>query len=132
MCIVHAITRDGPLATFGVDGRPVAGHEFVASGRGKKLQRRKMGEGEHTAEYLFEGKSKGDYHDSMNNRNFEEWVELQLVPTFEAKYRDKKMILVLDNAPYHHNIELPPLTSMNKGKLKKLLQDHGECPPKPT
>lgn len=88
------------MCTYGSDGVPHFGDEFVASGSGKALKKRVMGEGEHTAEYLFIGKSKGDYHDSMNAKNFSEWVEQRLVPTFVAKYGEEmRMILVLDNAP---------------------------------
>ena len=64
----------------------------------------------------------------MNNQNFfSEWVDLLLAPTFEARYPGKKMILILDNAPYHHNIELEPLTGLNKSELATLLLDHSEC-----
>ena len=38
----------------------------------------------------------------MNGENFMKWVENRLLPAFNAKYPDKKMILILDNAPYHH------------------------------
>ena len=131
MCIVHAITKDGPLVVPdpAPGGPVVAGHEFVRSGRGAKMKRRTfpLPNNEFTAEYLFEGKSKGDYHDSMNNQNFSEWVDLQLVPTFEARYPGKKMILILDNAPYHHNIELEPLTGLNKSECVALLLEHSEC-----
>ena len=98
---MHAITKDGPLCTYKSDHEPHYGDEFVRArrGTGKTLQKREMGEGEHTAEYLFLGKSKGDYHDSMNDKNFAEWVDERLVPTFEAKFPGKRMILVLDNAP---------------------------------
>ena len=38
----------------------------------------------------------------MNGENFMKWFENRLLPAFNAKYPDKKMILILDNAPYHH------------------------------
>ena len=60
---------------------------------------------EHTCEYLFLKKSTGDYHGMIKNQNFMEWVDEKLIPTFKARFPDKKMILVLDNAPYHHVIE---------------------------
>ena len=41
----------------------------------------------------------------IKNQNFMEWVDEKLIPTFKARFPDKKMILVLDNAPYHHIIE---------------------------
>ena len=46
--------------------------------------------------------SSGDYHDNMNSDMFMKWVEQRLVPTFEAQFPGKKMILIADNAPYHH------------------------------
>lgn len=101
VCILHAITKDGPLCTKDdTTGEPHYGDAFVKSGRGKALQPRELSPGEHTAEYLFIGKAKGDYHDSMNAKNFAEWVEQRLEPTFEHLYPGKRMILVLDNAPF--------------------------------
>ena len=105
ICIVHAITKDGPLTTreggdhFDSRAVPHYGDHFVKARGGKTLKPRTMGEGEHTAEYLFIGNTKGDYHESMNARNFDEWVKGRLIPTFEAIYPGKRMVLVLDNAP---------------------------------
>ena len=48
---------------------------------------------------------KGDYHKNMNGENYFEWVKKRLIPTFQEAFGDPtetKMILVLDNAPYHH------------------------------
>lgn len=125
---MHAITKDGPLCS-GTKG----GDHFVPSCGGYSLKPRELDDDEHTAEYIFLGKSNtSDYHDSMNNQNFQNWVDTRLRPTFEAMYcigpdktKHKKMILVLDNAPYHHNIELPPLTSLNKRDVVALLNKHG-------
>jgi len=100
VCILHAITKDGPLCTHDTTGEPHYGDAFVKSGRGKALRPRELSPGEHTAEYLFIGKAKGDYHDSMNAKNFAEWVEQRLEPTFEHLFPGKRMILVLDNAPF--------------------------------
>ena len=57
-----------------------------------------------TCEWVFRSKSRIlDYHGNMDGDFFLNWVEHQLIPTFKAKYGDeKKLILVLDNAPYHH------------------------------
>ena len=41
---------------------------------------------------------------------------------FAKKYADKKMILILDNAPYHHMQGIPSLTSMTKDKLVSLME----------
>ena len=108
ICIVHAITKKGPLCTRdATSGVPHYGDEFVRSGSGKALKPRAMGDGEHTAEYLFMGKKSKDYHDSMNSTNFGEWVDQRLVPTFEANYPGKRMILVLDNAPCVARVNVP-------------------------
>ena len=56
-----------------------------------------------TAELIFAAKSAcGDYHDQFNGEMFQMWLEYRLKPAFEALFPGKKMILVLDNAPYHH------------------------------
>ena len=126
ICMLHAITKHGPLATKDASGVPVMGDEFVKCKGGVKLQPREMPPGEHTAEYLFEGKTKSkDYHDQMNNQNFQEWVETRLVPTFEVEFPGKIMILVLDNAQYHHNIALPNLNDLKKKDTVDLLKHHG-------
>ena len=45
-----------------------------------------------------------DYHDTMTGEFFMYWIEKRLTPSFEARYPGKNMILVLDNAPYHHSL----------------------------
>jgi transposase len=61
---------------------------------------------ENTAEWVWEAKaSRGDYHDQMDGDMFEWWLENRLFPAFEAKYgSEMKMILVMDNASYHHQL----------------------------
>jgi hypothetical protein len=56
-----------------------------------------------TAECIWKSDTKtGDYHDNMNSEMFMNWVTKKLVQTFEAMYPGKRMILILDNAAYHH------------------------------
>ena len=56
-----------------------------------------------TSEMIFRAKhATGDYHDNMNGEMFDKWLTERLFPTFEAVFPGKKMILVMDNAPYHH------------------------------
>ena len=57
-----------------------------------------------TAEMIFRAKSaRGDYHDNMDCDVFLMWLDRRMVPAFRAKHGpDKTLILVLDNAPYHH------------------------------
>ena len=44
----------------------------------------------------------GDYHKNMNEKNFEKWVRKRLIPSFEKCCPEKRMIVVMNNAPYHH------------------------------
>lgn len=37
----------------------------------------------------------------MDGEMYFKWVKERLVPTFERKYPNKKMILVIDNARFH-------------------------------
>ena len=47
----------------------------------------------------------GDYHDNMDGEGFNWWLLHRLIPAFKFKYGDDmKMILVMDNAPYHHQM----------------------------
>jgi len=70
--------------------------------------------------------SDGDYHKNMNGEIFLNWVNHRLIPAFEAKYgRKKKMILVLDNAAYHHWMGPNGWTpsKLNKKQLAHKLED---------
>ena len=93
MILVHAITKDSFLAGT------VAGERYDVD---------EWDTGKHpTTEMVFRSKYAvkhrvKDYHDTMDGEFFQYWVENRLVPAFEGKYPGKKMILCLDNAPYHH------------------------------
>ncbi|CAF4647571.1 unnamed protein product, partial [Rotaria sp. Silwood2] len=80
LILVHAITNDGLLHKTG-------------SSSNKTI----------TAELIYEAKHpSGDYHSNMDGHNFRLWSNQQLFSAFQAKYgRKKRMILMLDNAPYH-------------------------------
>ena len=55
-----------------------------------------------TAAFVHEAASyNDDYHKNVGGDTFTLWVKNRLVPTFQALYPDKKMILVMDNASYH-------------------------------
>ena len=93
MIIVHAITKDGFLLPEGVR---LDVDEWKA-GRTP------------TCEMVFRSKYAvkhhvRDYHDTMDGPFFMYWVQNRLTSAFQAKYPGKKMILVLDNAPYHHTL----------------------------
>ena len=57
-----------------------------------------------TAEMVYRVKSsRGDYHDNMDTDTFLMWLDRRMVPAFRAKHgADKTLVLILDNAPYHH------------------------------
>ncbi|CAF1041025.1 unnamed protein product [Rotaria sordida] len=80
LIIVHAITSDGLL------------HK-IDSSTNKTI----------SAELIYEANNPfGDYHSNMDGYNFRLSVDQHLFPVFQAKYGyEKRMILVLDNAPYH-------------------------------
>ena len=40
----------------------------------------------------------------MDGEMFEKWLEIRLIPAFTAQFPNKKMILVMDNASYHHEL----------------------------
>jgi len=90
LIIVHALTKDGLLN--------VKGHERQQDTEQLDDSRAK------TAEWVFVGPvKKADYHKNMNGENFMKWVKQRLIPAFKTQYSNgEKMILVLDNAPYHH------------------------------
>ena len=44
---------------------------------------------------------------------------------FEKKYPNKKMILVADNAPYHHKRITGSLGSVSKNKLIEMIVSYG-------
>jgi hypothetical protein len=46
--------------------------------------------------------SMGYYHNNMNGDIYMKWLKNRLFPSFAAAFPDKQMILVLDNARYHH------------------------------
>jgi transposase len=66
----------------------------------------------------------GDYHDNMNSDNFEKWVNNKLLPTFERLYPGKQMVLICDNAPYHHKREIGSLSSKSKTQLLELAKKY--------
>ena len=79
-----------------------------------------------TAEVLWVAQSNsGDYHKNMTSERFMMWVENRLAPTFQRLYPNKKMILCLDNAAYHHNRGVPSLSTISsKPSMLKLMQEH--------
>jgi hypothetical protein len=114
---MHAITPDGPLVEYDEDNKPADRIEWngdtphPANHPGELL----------TCETIWRASSSsGDYHDNMNSEMFLKWVEEALIPTFERLYPEKEMILMCDNAPYHHKRELDSFSSKTKKELVAL------------
>lgn len=110
LILLHAMTKDGLL----VKDKSIAASDDVM-----RVER--------TAELIFPGLNMNeDYHESMNGEVFAAWVEKRLIPAFKTKYKEKRMALVLDNAPYHHSHPTGyknPL-KMAKGELAAWLTSH--------
>ena len=109
LCIIHAITLDGPLCEYEENGvTPVCDIQWT----GDTCHPEKRADGKITCETLWVAQSHtGDYHDNMNSDMFMKWVQEKLCPVFERKYPGKKMILITDNAPYHHKRVIGSLSS---------------------
>ena len=90
----HAITRFSFIAANGPDGTGIPEPAM----EGTRDQRP-------TAGWVWYAESGIKvYHDNMDGAGFEWWVENRLIPGFEAQFPGKKMILVMDSASYHHQM----------------------------
>jgi hypothetical protein len=66
----------------------------------------------------------GNYHDNMKSDMFMKWVVEKLLPSFEKLHPGKKVVLLLDNAPYHHKQQIGNLKSKSKKQLVELCIKH--------
>lgn len=140
LIMVHAITKHGPLVTRcdaessdgGIEptGFPVEEGWFKGKEKGRGIQGKENfthAEVE-TSEFLWQAKlAKGDYHAAMTDEMFMTWLEKRLTPAFRKVFGDKKMILILDNASYHHGYDCEvkvPETNSKKFNTE-LLRKHG-------
>jgi hypothetical protein len=90
LILLHAMTRHG-LLTAPRRGRSTAAPTNVVSDE------------ELGCELIFEGLiDSEDYHKNMDGQVFMQWVQNRLIPTFKRSFPGKKLILLLDNASYHH------------------------------
>jgi hypothetical protein len=117
LIMIHAITPDSPLCERDDDNTPVSDLVW----KGDTCHPTVRPDGKLTCEAMWKAEShSGDYHDNMNSENFEKWVDNKLIPTFHKLYPGKQMILVCDNAPYHHKREIGSLSSKTKAQLLEL------------
>ena len=114
--ILHGITKDGLLYKKG---------EQRITDDSADIEKERC-----SAEWVFNGPvKKGDYHRNMNETNFYKWVTLRLIPSFKKVYPGKRMILVMDNAPYHHIRDenyIDPLQLKREGLFNELILTAGK------
>jgi hypothetical protein len=60
----------------------------------------------------------GDYHDSMNEKNFGLWVLTPLLPNLE-----EPLLIVMDSVPYHIVLEELPTHSWRRNEIVVWLQE---------
>jgi transposase len=121
LVILHAITENGPLAELDEQGVPVDDLDW----NGDTPHPVERPDGKLTCETLWmASSSKGDYHDNMNGEMFLQWVENKLIKTFQKLYPHKKMVLVADNAAYHHVRVIGSLSGLSKKKIVELMKEH--------
>jgi transposase len=85
LVLLHAFTKDGWLT-----------HDSsIHNDRADQLS--------FSSELIYEAeKGDGDYHDNMNGSIYMQWLNNRLLVAFNKRYPRQKMVLVLDNASYHH------------------------------
>ena len=114
LILLHAMTREG-LLTVPRCGRAIAAPSNVVSDEA-------LG-----CELIFEGLvDSEDYHKNMDGTVFMQWVVNRLIPTFKRRFPGKKLILVLDNAAYHHprGPDWVNPNKMKKGELAAWIVEH--------
>lgn len=105
LILLHAMTKDGLLAKKNNQGVAISASSTVTDAA-------------FTAELIWQGLNvEEDYHKSVDGDVFISWVENRLIPAYKAIYKNKKMVLVLDNAPYHH---CHPADWKNPNQMTKL------------
>lgn len=113
LIIIHAITKDGMLQMPDIDVSNDLTNEELS------------------CEFIFQSAGVNDnYHSTINGSKWVAWLNNRLIPTFKARYPGKKMILVLDNARYHHARPFDWITpsSMSKKECETfLLHHHIDC-----
>jgi hypothetical protein len=99
--ILHAITPFGPVCER-VDSVPT--DDLMC--KGDTAHSTPQSYGLMTAEYLWKSQSNsGDYHQNMSSKMFLKLLQEILMPTMGRLHPSKKIVLVCDNAPYHHKQE---------------------------
>lgn len=123
LVIMHAITHKGVLAEK-VDGHYVTDTEWKGTKQDTPHSENRDDD-KLTCETIWKASSNtGDYHDNMNSEMFMNWVNKKLIPTFKKLHPDKTMVLVCDNAAYHHCREIGSFGSSTKNQMVDLCIKH--------
>lgn len=86
LVLLHAFTKDGWLTNDPVAHNDRADHISFS------------------CELIYEAdKGDGEYHNNMNGSIYIQWLINRLLPAFTHRYPGQKMVLLLDNASYHHH-----------------------------
>jgi transposase len=118
LVILHAITPNGPLCEVDDNGKPVDDLKW----KGDTPHPTPRTDGKLTCETLWLAQSSsGDYHDNMNSEMFMKWVEEKLIPLFEKMFPGKKLILIADNAAYHHKRIIGSLANLSKKRIVEMM-----------
>mmetsp|Transcript_21520 Transcript_21520/g.44287 ORF Transcript_21520/g.44287 Transcript_21520/m.44287 type:complete len:705 (+) Transcript_21520:260-2374(+) len=136
LIFLHCITKDGPLVDIDpATGRPVdeldwkrdtphirrpaststTDQSAAADGPPSLLS---------TELIWLSDSSTGDYHDNMNGEMFMQWIVTRVIPTAQKMYPGKKIVPVMDNAPYHHVRGIPSLASCTKKQMVEIMKEH--------
>ena len=111
--ILHAMTSNGMLEVEGVEPSNQLDEQYESCAL-------------IFDEVLVDGVTPADYHTTITGDKFVNWMRNRLLPTFAAKFRRKKMILVLDNAKYHHHRGEDWISpaKMKRGELARFLREN--------
>jgi transposase len=122
LIILHAITPDGPLCERDSNGIPVDDLTWKGDTPHPLEENMRTPDDPLTCETLWLATSnKGDYHANMDSDNFMRWATNRLLPTFKKLHPGKKMVLICDNAPYHHKREIGSMDTKTKKQLIEMM-----------
>jgi hypothetical protein len=110
LVLLHAFTQDGWLTLD------------------PSLHNDRADERVRSCELVYEAeKGDGDYHDNMNGSIYMQWLTERLLPVVAERYPGLKMVLVLDNASYHHHrgADWVNVHRMNKAQMAAKLIELG-------
>lgn len=112
LILMHAMTSEGMLSALSDNAQPS----------------NDLTDTQLTAEFAFRSAGiNDDYHATIDGSRWVAWLNNRLIPTFQARYPGKKMVLVLDGAKYHkarpHDWVSP--SQMSKVAAVSYLQHHG-------